>query len=104
MWPVEDLPPLNAKPRPELFIAIWSTTKGRNHMAFTEEQLKDIFTYHAPTQEQQGKYLRLREAALAFAKTLVAVTPSSPDQSAAIRKLRECVMTANSSIALDGKF
>jgi hypothetical protein len=70
---------------------------------FTEKQLKEIFTYHAPNAEQQVKYQVLRTAALEFAKVLVEITPESADQTACIRKLRECVMTANASIALDGK-
>ena len=73
-------------------------------MPFSEDQLKTIFTYHAPDADQQARYETLRSAALNFAKVLVHVTPLSADQSAAIRHLRECVMTANAAIALDGKF
>jgi hypothetical protein len=39
-----------------------------------------------------------------FAHVIVAHTKPSADQSAAIRHLRECVHTANGSIALEGKF
>lgn len=71
---------------------------------FTEEVVDDIFSYHKPTAEQLPKYEAVRSAARDFAKILVANTPSSPDQSVAIRALRECVMTANASIALEGKY
>lgn len=73
-------------------------------MPFTDEQLKHIFTYHAPSALQQKQYQELRDAALTFAQVIVSVTQPSADQTTAIRKLRECVMTANASIALDGKF
>jgi len=36
-------------------------------------------------------------------QVIVDNTPTSADQTAAIRLLREAVMTANASIALDGK-
>jgi hypothetical protein len=45
----------------------------------------------------------IRSAARTFAEVLIANTPLSADQTAAVRKLRECVMTANASIALGGK-
>lgn len=73
-------------------------------MPFTREQLRDIFTYHAPNADQQVAYEKLRNAAYDFAVALVELTPPSADQSAALRKLRDCVMTANASIALGGKF
>jgi len=71
---------------------------------FTLEQIEDMFTYHSPTPEQVPKYEAIRAAAKQFAQVLVANTPSSPDQTAAIRLLRQCVHTANGSIALEGKY
>jgi hypothetical protein len=71
---------------------------------FTKEVLEDIFTYHAPRPDQIPKYNNIREAAKNFANIIVENTPSSADQSAAIRMLRELVMTCNQSIALDGKY
>lgn len=64
--------------------------------------LEQLFKYHAPREDQLPKYQAIREAALVFAKVIMINTPPSPDQTAAIRKLREAVMTANASIALDG--
>ena len=72
-------------------------------MPLTRSDLKDIFTYHAPTPDQQVVYEKLRNAAYDFSVALVELTPTSADQSAAIRLLRECVMTANAAIALKGK-
>lgn len=65
--------------------------------------LDNIFKYHAPNAEQQIRYGRLRDAAKAFAEAIVAYTPAGADQTAAIRKVREAVMTANAAVALDGK-
>jgi hypothetical protein len=70
-------------------------------MPFTEAEIDNIFTYHAPKADQPARYEAIRTAARAFAKVIVANTPSSADQSAAIRKLRICVMTANAAIALE---
>jgi hypothetical protein len=64
-------------------------------------ELENIFTYHAPRPDQIPRYEAIRRSALSFAKLLIANTPICADQTAAIRKLRECVMTANASIALE---
>lgn len=66
-------------------------------------QIEQIFRYHAPNAEQQKRYERLRTMAREFARVMVEVTPVGPDQSAALRKIREAVMTANAAIALEGK-
>lgn len=56
--------------------------------------LEHIFKYHAPTEEQVKKYTALRHAAHLFAKEVDDLVPDGPDKSAAIRKLREVVITA----------
>lgn len=66
--------------------------------------VKRMFTYH-PVQaggNQERRYRLIREKAAELAETIYLNTPRCADQSAAIRKLREAVMTANASIALDG--
>jgi len=65
--------------------------------------LNHIFTYHPPTEEQKDDYYDLRESAKAFARTIIQKTPDSADQTAAIRLVREALMTANAAIALDGR-
>lgn len=65
------------------------------------QQIEDWFTYHKPTDEQIPKYLEIREQAKNFAHTLNQLLPDYPNKSAAMRKLRECVMTANAAIALE---
>ena len=66
------------------------------------EKLPDIFRYHAPKGNQPAQYEAIRNKALELAQVIVDNTPQSADQTAAIRLLREAVMTANASIALDG--
>ncbi len=68
-----------------------------------EDLARWLFMYHAPRGDQGVKYIRIREAALVFAQTILKETPASPDQSVAIRCVREAVMWANSSIANEGR-
>ena len=67
----------------------------------TVDELKNWFTYHAPHGNQAQRYTDIREAAFVFAKTILDKTPSCADQTAAIRKVREAVMTANAAIACE---
>ena len=48
-------------------------------------------------------YAKLRSSALDFAKAINDLVPDCADKTAAIRKLRESVMTANAAIACGGK-
>jgi hypothetical protein len=65
--------------------------------------LDDVFSYHAPKDDQIPRYNLLREGAKAFATLIVQTVPSSADRTAALRKVREAVMTANAAIALEGR-
>lgn len=69
----------------------------------SNEQLENWFTYHSPTADQQVAYLAIRQAGLSMAKTVRDNCPPCADTTAAIRKIRETVMTANQAIACDGK-
>lgn len=62
-----------------------------------------VFKYHAPSPDQVPKYEELREYAKMFADAIIRLTPACADQSAALRHVREAVMTANASIALGGR-
>jgi hypothetical protein len=62
--------------------------------------LEWIFQYHKPTEDQIPRYERLRAAALEFSKVIEAECPNCADRTAAIRKVREAVMTANAAIAI----
>lgn len=68
------------------------------------DDLLHLFTYHAPREGQVLLYERLRSAALAFARAIEESVPAGPDRTAAVRKVREAVMTANAGIATGGGF
>lgn len=63
------------------------------------ENLDNWFSYHSPTPEQTQRYNLIRNAAKQFASVIMENTPKSADQTAALRKLREVVMSANLTIA-----
>lgn len=69
----------------------------------TESDLNNWFTYHPPTGDQIEKYAEIRLIALRFAQVILRNTPPSADQTTAIRKIREAVMTANAAIACDDR-
>jgi hypothetical protein len=60
------------------------------------------FTYHSPTEAQRIAYEAIRPAARHLAHIIIDCTPPSADQTAALRLLREVVMTANAAIACEG--
>ena len=66
-----------------------------------QSMLEEVFKYHAPSADQIERYLKIREAAKTFATVLLENTRPCADQSAALRKVRETVMTANAAIALE---
>jgi hypothetical protein len=72
-------------------------------LAANDEKLRNWFTYHAPTEEQKKSYEAIRNAAYSLGGIIMRETPAGADQTAALRKLREAVMTANQSIACGGK-
>lgn len=63
--------------------------------------LDELFTYHAPHGDQPRRYELIRMVAKGLAVVIVENCPIGPDRSASIRKLRECVMTANAAISLE---
>jgi len=67
----------------------------------TAKEIDNWFSYHTPNQEQINKYQVIRNTARSLAMVILDNTPSCADQTAAIRKLREAVMTANAAIACD---
>ena len=69
----------------------------------TEADITNWFTYHSPSVDDQENYVAIRDKARELALVILNRTPPSADQSAAIRLLREAVMTANASIACNGR-
>lgn len=67
----------------------------------TETDLDNIFSYHKPTEGQPERYERIRAAGKELARVILQTTGVGADQQAAIRKVREAVMTANAAVALE---
>lgn len=64
--------------------------------------VEDVFTFHPPEPDQLVGYTAIRPAAMELVKLILKHVPPCADQQAAIRKVREAVMTANAGIALRG--
>jgi hypothetical protein len=69
----------------------------------TTMDLQHWFSYHAPKEGQQEKYEAIRQAGLRLAIAITENSSPCPDQTAAVRKVREAVMTANECIAWEGR-
>jgi hypothetical protein len=70
----------------------------------TQNMLDNWFTYHPPQNaSDQERYELIRDTGKMFAKVVLGTTPPSADQTAAIRKIREAVATANMAIACGGR-
>lgn len=68
-----------------------------------EELIERAFTYYPPiTAEQSRAYATIRAAGKTLALAILQSVPKCADRTAAIRKVREAVMTANAGVALDG--
>lgn len=72
-----------------------------NVRELNQETLASLFTFHPPTGDQPERYIAIRAAADVFARVIIKNCPGCADRTVAIRKLREVVMTANASIALE---
>jgi hypothetical protein len=84
--------------------ALWQTHSTERNPQMThslKDKLEAIFTYH-DNPDLIPHYEAIREKAREFAVVILDNTPECADQSAAIRLVREAVMTANASIALGG--
>jgi len=67
----------------------------------TEKEINEWFTYHSPKDDQPMRYGIIRDLAKDLAVTICFNVPPCADRTAALRKLRECVMTANAAIAIN---
>ena len=68
----------------------------------TQDQIETQVAYHALNAGFSWPE-KLRNSAKAFASAINELCPESADRTAAIRKVREAVMTANASVACKGK-
>jgi hypothetical protein len=62
-----------------------------------------VFSHHHATPEKLAHYEAIHEGAKRFAQILIAHTPTSPDQDAALQLLRETSMVACQAVSLDGR-
>ncbi len=85
----------------------------RGNMEFTrafgrtpeiEAAIDNAFEYHRWNEEQTAHGVEVRKALVEAVKVIVEHVPPSADRSAAIRKIREARMDANSAITHGGKF
>ena len=65
------------------------------------ESIEELFRYHDPKPGQTERYQNIRAAAKVLAVTILENCPDCADRSAALRQVREAMMTANASIALE---
>ena len=65
-----------------------------------EEIISDVVTYHRPSDRQVEDITAIREAVKKLIFIIATRCPNGPDRSAAIRKAREAMMTANASIVV----
>ncbi len=65
-----------------------------------EEKVKEIVSYHKPDDAGVAAITAVREATMNLLLVIVKNCPPSADRSAAIRKAREAMMTANASIVV----
>jgi len=66
-----------------------------------DEQIENWLSFHRASPEQAIRIRNIFDAAKDFALIVTKNTPNGLDQTVAIRKIREAVMTANASIACD---
>lgn len=68
-----------------------------------EKLAEQICTYHAPDGTQQAQIGEVRQATRNLIVAILKHCPRSDDRTAALRKAREAMMTANASIVLKGQ-
>lgn len=69
-----------------------------------EAEIDRCFTYLPWNERMVAAGVEVRTALANAVKAIVAAVPPCPDRSAAIRKLREARMDANSAITHSGKY
>lgn len=63
------------------------------------DDLNNRFTYHPPKENQQKKYIDIRQKTREFVELINNLCPEGREKSLAVTKLEEVVMWANASIA-----
>lgn len=70
----------------------------------TDVELKNIFSYHPPSEEDKVTYDIINETFLIAAWRINDLLPPGPGATVAIRKLADARMAANAAVALKGRF
>jgi len=70
----------------------------------TEDQIRNIFTYHPPDAGQREVYEKINALFVYVALELNALLPEGPGKTVAFRKLQEARHQANACVALNGTF
>lgn len=65
-----------------------------------EEKVQQVVSYHKPDEAGVAAITAVREATANLILTILKNCPPSADRSAAVRKAREAMMTANASIVV----
>lgn len=63
------------------------------------ERLRRRFSYHAPKEDQQIRYLTIRDKGLEFAFVVAREVPPGRQREEAINRIEQAVMWANAGIA-----
>lgn len=71
-------------------------------LRISEENLDEVFTYHAPTPEQVARMNAVRDQAKQLAATVLANVPSVPDRTRVLNTISDLCMLANKAIILEG--
>lgn len=79
------------------------TKASPGRQPLTDAQIVDMFTYHNDP-NNLPKFAAINQACIELVKVIRDNCPMCPDQSAAIRLVREARMTANASIACEGRY
>jgi tryptophanyl-tRNA synthetase len=72
-------------------------------MPVTTHNVESVFTFREPDPQQVVSLGIVRASAQSFANVLLDNVPQCADQQAALRLLREAVMTAHAAILLHGE-
>ena len=68
-----------------------------------QDQINNIFTYHAPFGNQPTRYEMLRAGAKILAERINEFCPESREKSLAMTSLQQSIMWANAAIAINEK-
>lgn len=103
--PVTQQEPTMAQAKSDTVAAAEKKTKetGLSRVQVTDVSIQRQFQAIPPDAEQVEQMGRIRLAGQQFAQVIKNETNGSPDQTAAIRKVREAVFTANACVMLRGK-